>query len=79
MYTENLNVDKENLTIRSENGAAVTIVETSNSNDHVFEVTASGIIITGFTVRNATGSMKARIFLLEGDNCIIGFSSRLLI
>lgn len=55
IYAESLNVDKENLTIRSENGAAVTTVQTPNSGDHVFEVTASGVRIIGFTVRGATG------------------------
>ena len=71
VYTENLRVNKENLTIRSENGAAATTVQTPNPDDHVFEVTASGVSIVGFTVRNAKGSEKAGIYLSGGDNCDI--------
>ena len=53
IYNENLNVYKR-LTIRSENGADVTIVQSASSSDHVFEVTANWVNITGFTVTGAT-------------------------
>ena len=52
-YNENVDVDKR-LTIRSENGADVTIVRSASSSDHVFEVTANRVNITGFTVTGAT-------------------------
>ena len=54
-YNENVDVDKR-LTIRSENGADVTIVRSASSSDHVFEVTANWVNITGFTVTGATTS-----------------------
>jgi hypothetical protein len=44
-YNENVDVNKR-LTIRSENGYASTIVNASDSNDHVFEVTANYILDT---------------------------------
>ena len=69
VYPENLNVDKEDLTIRSQNGAAVTIVQTPDPNDQVFEVTASGVSIVGFTVKNATAG--AGIFLSGVKNCLV--------
>jgi len=53
IYNENLNVYKR-LTIRSENGADATIVQAASSSDHVFEVTANWVNITGFTVTWAT-------------------------
>ena len=70
-FTQLLNVNKGNLTIKSENGAAVTIVQTPNPGDHVFKVTASGVSIIGFTVRNATGRDKGGIFLSGSNNCVI--------
>ncbi|MEA2052530.1 MAG: NosD domain-containing protein, partial [Euryarchaeota archaeon] len=65
-YTENVDVDTQ-LTIRSENGAASTTVNALYSNDHVFEVTADYVSISGFTANGATGSGKAGIYL---DNII---------
>jgi parallel beta-helix repeat protein len=70
-YTENLEVN-ERLTIRSENGSANCFVDTSDQNDHVFSITADWVNISGFTVKNATGSGKAGIYLGNGvDHCNI--------
>jgi parallel beta-helix repeat protein len=69
-YTENVNVNKQ-LTIRSTSGnPADTIVQAANSEDHVFEVTVNWVNISGFTVRDATGSGKAGIYL-NVDHCTI--------
>ena len=69
-YTENVNIDKDHLIIRSENGAEATIVQAANSDDHVFEVTADYVHINGFTVKGAIGTEKAGIYLhgSESDN-----------
>jgi len=68
-YPENLNVNKS-LTIRSENGPAATIVKISDNNyNHVFEVTDNNVTIAGFTVKNATGSFMAGVYLNSADNC----------
>jgi len=65
-YNENVNVYKR-LTIRSTSGnPADTIVSAANSSDHVFDVTASWVNITGFMVENATGGGKAGICLESG-------------
>ena len=71
-YNENVVVNKS-LTIRSTSGNPVdTIVNASNPNDHVFEVTADYVNISGFTMENATGSGKAGIYLGSGvDHCNI--------
>ena len=66
-YNENVDVNKR-LTIRSENGSASTIVNAEDSNDHVFEVTANYVNISGFTVKDATGSGSAGIYLGSGVN-----------
>jgi parallel beta-helix repeat protein len=55
-YIENVDVNKPHLTIRSENGAASTVVQAKNSKQHVFEVTADYVNISGFTVKGAIGS-----------------------
>jgi len=65
-YNENVDVNKQ-LTIRSTSGnPADTIVNATDSNDHVFYVTADWVNITGFTVENATGSGRAGIYLWSG-------------
>ena len=62
-YTENVDVYKS-LTVRSTSGNPVdTIVHAANSDDHVFEVTADYVNISGFTVKGATGGGKAGICL----------------
>ena len=69
---ENIDVTVAHLTIRSENGSASTIVNASNSGDHVFEVTADYVNISGFTVEDATGGSKAGIYLGTGvEHCNI--------
>jgi len=67
MYNENVDVDKR-LTIRSENGSASTIVKAADLNDHVFEVTADYVNISGFRVEKA----KAGIYLgSDANHCNI--------
>ncbi|MCK4736113.1 MAG: right-handed parallel beta-helix repeat-containing protein, partial [Methanophagales archaeon] len=61
-YNENVDVHTR-LTIRSENGATSTIVNALYPKDHVFEVTADYVTISGFTVKGATGILKAGIYL----------------
>ena len=70
VYTENVKVDKS-LDIRSENGSTATIVQAASPDDHVFEVTANGVTLSGFAVENASGSSKAGIYLNGADDCII--------
>ena len=72
-YTENIDVNKDNLTIQSGNGADATIVQAANPDDHVFEITASYVSISGFTITGATGSpnigwVSAGIFVGEFDS-----------
>ena len=73
-YTENIDVYKR-LTIRSENGSDVTIVHSASSwGDHVFEVTADYVDISGFTVECATGLLmdySSGIALYSVEHCNI--------
>jgi parallel beta-helix repeat protein len=72
-YTENVDVYKS-LTVRSANGSASTIVQAANTSEHVFNVTADYVNITGFTVTGATGSYPnypAGIYLLNAQHCSI--------
>jgi len=69
-YTENVDVNVDNLTIRSENGSVNCTVQ-ANSNDHVFEVTADCVNISGFTIEGPTG-YSSGIYLGNGvDHCNI--------
>ena len=54
-YTENVVVGKE-LTIRSENGYAKTLVRAARTFKHVFSVTADNATIQGFTVTGAVAT-----------------------
>ncbi|MDK2876427.1 MAG: hypothetical protein PWQ22_837 [Archaeoglobaceae archaeon] len=59
------------LTIRSENGPANCIVYAADLYDHVFEVTADYVNISGFTISGADGDDYAGIYLLNADYSII--------
>ena len=62
-YVENVDVTKS-LTIRSPSGDPEdTIVQANNSNDHVFEVTADYVNISGFTVKGGLGWWKAGVYI----------------
>ena len=50
-YIENVEVNKERLTIKSENGAEVTVVQTPGLEGPVFRITADYISIAGFTIK----------------------------
>ena len=60
-YIENVDVNKDHLTIKSENGAEATIVQAADPNGHVFEVTADYVDISGFTIEGA--AKKSGIYL----------------
>jgi parallel beta-helix repeat protein len=68
VYTENVNVNKR-LTIRAENGPSSAIVQALYWYDHVFEVIADSVDISGFTVKGATEC--AGIYLSHADYCNI--------
>jgi len=69
-YNENVDVYKS-LTIKSTSGnPADTIVQAKNPDDHVFDVTADYVNISGFTVKGATENLNAGIYL-RGKRCNI--------
>ena len=73
-YIENIDVNTDNLTIQSENGAEATIVQAANSYDHVLKVTADYVEISGFTVTGATAEdpyYAAGIYLSGANYCNI--------
>ncbi len=71
-YTENVDVNKTNITIRSESGNPFDIiVQAANSSDHVFNVTADRVKISGFSTIGASGTECAGIYLEEVEYCLI--------
>jgi PGF-pre-PGF domain-containing protein len=67
IFTENVKVNKS-LTIRSFYGNPLTtIVQASNPSDHVFNITADYVNISGFTIRNATVN-AAGIYAYNSSN-----------
>jgi parallel beta-helix repeat protein len=71
-YNENVYVNKDHLTIKSEKGAASTIVQAENQDAHVFEVTADYVNISGFTVEGA----GIGIYLNYAEHCNISSNKR---
>ena len=69
-YTENVNVSKR-LTIKSENGSDLTIVQAKNYSKHVFKVSVDYVNISGFTVTGAADDHKAGISLINANHCNI--------
>ena len=72
-YNENINVNKS-LTIRSENGSENCIVKAANLDNHVFEVTADWVNISGFTVSGANGGYPhypTGVYLDNAEYCNI--------
>ncbi|MCW3131937.1 MAG: right-handed parallel beta-helix repeat-containing protein [Candidatus Methanospirare jalkutatii] len=65
IYVENIDINKR-LTIKSENSSAKCIVRAADKSDHVFEITADYVAISGFTVRE---SESAGIYLNDSDYC----------
>ena len=68
-YIENIKV-KRRLTIRSESGPDTTIIRAAKNEDHVFEVTANYVNISGFTMEGAMRG-SAGIYLHDTDYCNI--------
>ena len=81
-YTENVDVNVDHLTLKSEHGYDSTVVHAANTSDHVFEVTANYVNITGFTVTDATGAASDYIYtcgieLYRAEHCIISDNNAL--
>ncbi len=75
-YTENVVVN-ESLTLIGD-GSASTTVSAQVSDDHVFNVTADYVNISGFTVQGASSNDKAGIYLGSGvDHCNISDNNAL--
>ena len=69
-YCENVDVDKPRLMLDGA-GADVVIVTAASGADHVFEVTANGVNISGFSVTGTTDYHVAGIYLENVDYCDI--------
>ena len=65
IYTENVNINKDHLTLSSEHGAERTVVEAANAADETFQVTADYVTVQGFTIRLGSTGM----FLNGADYC----------
>lgn len=69
-YSENVRVNKS-VTIRSSSGDPITtVVQAANANDHVFNLTADNVTISGFTIMNALSAGRAGIFLASAYNLV---------
>ena len=69
-YTENVDITTPHLTLRGE-GAGVVNVNMANSDDHIFNVTADYVNISGFNATGATGSLYTGFYLYDVDHCNI--------
>ena len=69
-YVENIEVNKNNLTIKSTDGLSTTIVQAADHDYHVFKITADNVVISRFTVEGATTS-AAGVYLSSIQHCRI--------
>jgi PGF-pre-PGF domain-containing protein len=69
-YTENVDINKSINLIGA--GADVTVINASNPNDHVIEIKANFINISGFTVMSGKGFLKAGIAIFGNNSRIYG-------
>ena len=70
-YVENVAVDVERLTLVGD-GANLVTVNAADTDDHVFDVTADRVNISGFTVMGAAGwSPHTGIYLNSTNHCSI--------
>ncbi len=69
-YTENIEIGKQ-LTIRSENGAALTTVTAEDPSKNVLSVTADNVTIDDLTISGATEAPMAGIYLFSSENSSI--------
>ncbi|RLC63844.1 MAG: hypothetical protein DRI01_04480 [Chloroflexi bacterium] len=75
-YTENINVNKDYLTIRSENGPEKTIVQAANIGDSVFKILADFVTINGFTIKGGNyGILFDVIVTIYGEHRIADHST----
>ncbi|WP_440955840.1 NosD domain-containing protein [Methanosarcina sp. Mfa9] len=70
-YIENVDVNVENLTIRSESGPGLTTVQADKSEDHVFHVTADSVTISGFNITGAINTDMSGIYLAYVRECSV--------
>ena len=66
VYVENININKPNLTIKSENGSANCVVRAAEYDD-VFYVAADNVNISGFTIKGGLYGIR----LYHAENCYI--------
>jgi len=60
-YTENVVVNRSNITLRSANGSAVTILESNRTDRHVFNITdQNNVTLEGFTIKDARGTTNVK-------------------
>ena len=68
-YTENVNIDKDHLTIKSENGAASTFIQAAYPDDFVVDIRANSVTLTGFTITSEPSGWTAGVYLEGAKYC----------
>ena len=74
-YNENVVVNKQRLTIRSENGTANCIVNAAVETSHVFNVTANFVNLTGLSITGATGDAAGISHEGAGSHCNFSYNN----
>ena len=70
-YTENVKVNKSVSIISSSGNPVDTIVRAADPEEHVFNVTADFVNISGFTVSGASDDSAAGIYIEEASGCTL--------
>jgi parallel beta-helix repeat protein len=75
-YNENIDINKSINLVGA--GADVTTIKASNPNDHVIEITANGVNVSGFTVGGAKDWPNSGIYLNGANYCTIANNNILI-
>jgi len=71
IYIESVNVNKDNLTIQSENGADSTTVQATDVDYHVILIDADNVKIVGFTLRGSGSDCCSGVNIWESSNAYV--------
>lgn len=66
LYLENVVVNKTNVTLRANNTTYDVTINASVNTSHAIHVTANDTTVQGFVVQNATGDLRAGLFVHGG-------------
>jgi len=70
-YIENVDVNKDHLTVQSQSGAETTIIQGTAPGEYIIAISADHVSIDGFSVTGSGSFWEASIYIAGGSYCTI--------